>query len=205
MPKMKKKIYFGYNRFPSDEHKCLEEGCLLGNRLSSAEELRRHIKLAHAQQKPEDQDSGFGTDPDFLQTGRSSGADDTSPAAKPVLDHSSRPPSYDDPRPGSPYLIVDGRLTRTHSMARRFTSVHPALAAMHHSGLDLQVYDRGDTLKVQCQASSLCSVGYSLTLSCAGIDIAVRGTANESASRLCRLPQQLKDQPCWDYQICLYR
>ena len=52
---------FYHVRLPADEFKCLEDGCLLGNRLPNQHDLRTHIKL-HTYKKPEDQDSGFLTD-----------------------------------------------------------------------------------------------------------------------------------------------
>jgi hypothetical protein len=48
-------------RFPADEFKCVEEGCLLGNRLHNLHDLISHVK-SHKARKPDDQDSGFNTD-----------------------------------------------------------------------------------------------------------------------------------------------
>ena len=88
-------------------------------------------------------------------------------------------------------------------MCEKYLSLHSSLADSH--GLDFQAYDMHHKIKVQCQASEYCTIGYRLTLGWADFSITHTGVANEPAPRNFPLPQWLFSHTHLKYELTLYR
>lgn len=204
MPKLlKRKIHFGYNRFPADEFKCIDESCCLGNRLASFQDLKTHVK-SHWSHKPEEQDSGFHTDQSgedrtgaFFNHGANAdtqcGDFFTNNTPKDFLTHGDR--HFRDNRD----IVLEGQLERNDAMKKRYTPFDSSL--LYRLGIDFQAWDTHKKIRIQCQTDGSSNFDYQITFFTSDFDFSLSGSGEEAAGRSFVLPQRLIDQKLWSYRI----
>ena len=98
-------------------------------------------------------------------------------------------------------IIVSGQLERTMAMTERYSSFR---SMVDPHGIDFQIFDKHNKLKVQCQTDSLCKFkNYKLTFFTSDFEFSLCGWVEENFARSFRLPQRFIEQKVWNYKIAL--
>jgi hypothetical protein len=109
----------------------------------------------------------------------------------------------DRPAKDSKDITVEGHLERSLAMRHRFTSFSSSL--LNSFGIDFQIWDLHSKLKIQCQTDCVCGYNYLLTFLSSDFEYSISGNVDESFARSFPLPERLKNQKLWKYQIVLYK
>jgi hypothetical protein len=107
----------------------------------------------------------------------------------------------DRPSNNSKDIILEGQLERNLAMQDRFTSFNSSL--LNSYGVDFQIWDQQTKLKIQCQTDCICGFNYKLTFFNSDFEFSINGNTEDS-SKTFPLPERLKNQKLWRYQIVLF-